>query len=436
MKHIIDFALKSGADHVEMLHVFGTSTHVSVLNGILESHEQTTSDAVGLRVIVGQRQAACKTSNLSETGLKRLANQAISMAKASPEAPDLVYNEAVVDTLPQCHLADEATPSHSALTALATQAEAAALATQKAHPLKSSGFWGSASRNHSVYITSHGHHLSHTGTMYNIGGEIIAGDRDMTSGYDYHSCRFFDALKSTSEIAEKAVQKASEKQGSVSMNLGNVPVLFDREIAGSLVGELLSAINGNNIVNGLSFLKNDLKKQLFNEDITIVDDPLIDKGIASRVFDGEGFIPEKLNLIENGVLTHFLLDMRSAKKLGMTTNHRASRGLGGLPAPSSTNTYLMAGKNSRQSFINSMDTGFVVTGLKGRGGQLENGEYSVGAEGFLVENGIVTKPLSAVTLGGHLRDIFKTMVPADDLVFEYGTNAPSIYIPQLTVAGK
>jgi PmbA protein len=214
-----------------------------------------------------------------------------------------------------------------------------------------------------------------------------------------------------------------------------VPVVFDPRVSGGLVGHLLGAINGAAIARGTSFLKDKLGQRIFGSDITITDDPHRPRGPSSKPFDGEGIANRKRAIVENGVLTTWVLDLRSARQLGLKSTGHAARGTSSPPSPSLTNLYMAAGKMTPKEMIAGIFSGFYVTELMGMGVNGVTGDYSRGAAGFWIEHGEIAYPVSEVTIAGNLNDMFLNLTPANDLEFRYGTDAPTIRVDGMTVAG-
>jgi PmbA protein len=214
-----------------------------------------------------------------------------------------------------------------------------------------------------------------------------------------------------------------------------VPVVFDARIAGSLVGHLAGAANGREIARKTSFLREKLGEQIFAKGIDIVDDPLRKRGLRSRPFDAEGVAAGARNIVENGVLKTWLLDCATARELNLQTTGHAQRGVSSAPSPASSNLHLTPGTKSPRELIGEIEDGFFVTDLIGMGVNLVTGNYSRGASGFWIENGELTYPVSEVTIAGRLLEMFAGLTPADDLIFRYGTNAPTLRVEGLTVAG-
>ena len=268
--------------------------------------------------------------------------------------------------------------------------------------------------------------------MTAIAGEGTAMERD----YDYSSTLHAADLEKPEKVGKTAGERAVERLNPLKAATGKVPVVFDQRVAGSLVGSLASAVNGAAIARKTSFLMQKLGQQVFAKGIRIFDDPLRRRGQRSRPFDAEGVAASKLALVDDGVVMTWLLDSATARELGKETTGHASRGVSSSPSPSATNLYLEPGDATPEALIADIEQGFYVTDLIGSGTNIVTGDYSRGASGFWIERGRRTYPVSEVTIAGHLSDMFRTLTPANDLEFRYGTNAPTVRIEGLTVAGR
>jgi len=257
----------------------------------------------------------------------------------------------------------------------------------------------------------------------------------MEQDYDFSSAIHADDLAAPEEIGRSAGERAVRRLKLRKVTTRRVPVVFDPRIAGSLVGHLASAINGSAIARKTSFLKDRLGERMFAPGIAIVDDPLRRRGLRSHPFDAEGVAGERRALVEDGVLTSWILDCATARELGLTTTGHARRGVSSTPSPGASNLHLAPGAASADELIADIADGFYVTDLIGMGANMVTGDYSRGASGFWIENGKRSYPVSEMTIAGHLNDIFRTLTPANDLVFRYGTNAPTVRLEGLTVAG-
>ena len=267
--------------------------------------------------------------------------------------------------------------------------------------------------------------------MQAIAGEGTAMERD----YDFSSALHAGDLDTPDQIGRSAGERAVRRLNPHKVSTIRVPVVFDPRVAGSLVGHLASAANGSAIARKTSFLQDKLGEQIFSSRITIVDDPLRRRGLRSHPFDAEGVAGKRRAIVENGVLTTWFLDCATARELGLQTTGHAQRGVSSTPSPSPSNLHLEPGAQAPEAMIAEIAEGFYVTDLIGMGANIVTGDYSRGASGFWIENGKLTYPVSEVTIAGRLDDIFRALAPANDLTFRYGTNAPTLRVEGLTVAG-
>ncbi len=242
-------------------------------------------------------------------------------------------------------------------------------------------------------------------------------------------------LESAQKIGRSAGERAVKRLNPRKVATRRVPVVFDARISGTLVGHLASAANGSSVARKTSFLREKRGEQIFARGIDIIDDPLRKRGLRSRPFDAEGVATSAQKIVEDGVLQAWLLDSATARELNLQTNGHAQRGVSSTPSPGPSNLHLTPGTKTANELIGEIEDGFFVNSLIGMGVNLVTGDYSRGASGFWIENGKLTYPVSEVTIAGHLLEIFKSLEPANDLVFRFGTNAPTLRVEGLTVAG-
>jgi PmbA protein len=257
----------------------------------------------------------------------------------------------------------------------------------------------------------------------------------MERDYDYSSAVHYGDLKPAAAIGKSAGERAVRRLKPRKMPSQRVPVVYDRRVSASLIGHFAGAISGPSVARGTSFLKDMMEKQVFADDINIMDDPLRRRGLGSRPFDAEGLAVRRMALAEKGVLKSFLLDQRSARQLKLKPTGHASRGTSSPPSPSPSNLYMDKGSQTFESLIGDIVQGFYVTELLGMGVNGVTGDYSRGATGFWIENGRLAFPVSEVTIAGNLKDMYRNMSAADDLEFKMATNAPTIRVEGMTVAG-
>ena len=436
-ERLVEAALRAGADAADVVAVRSMSLSVEVRDGAVEETERSESDDIGLRALVGRRQAVVSTNDIAGNGADALAERAVAMARVAPEDrfAGLADDDLLAKDIPELDLIDDRVPSVRDLETLALEAEAAGL--EVAGVTKSGGASAGAGINGVVLVTSTGFRGAYLGSHHGFSMTAISGNgTGMERDYDFSSALHAADLDDAAAVGRKAGERAVRRVNPRKVPTGRVPVVFDPRIAGSLVGHLASAVNGAAIARKTSFLKDKLGSRLFRPGIRIVDDPVRPRGLRSRPFDGEGVAARPLDLVEDGVLVSWLLDSATARELGLATTGHAQRGVSSAPSPGPSNLYLAAGSVAANDLIGDIANGFYVTDLIGMGANLITGDYSRGAAGFWIENGKLTFPVSEVTIAGHLTDIFASLEPANDLAFRYGTNAPTVRIEGLTVAGQ
>ena len=436
-ERLVNAALKTGADAADAVAVRSMSLSVEVRDGAVEESERAEGDDLGLRVLVGQRQAVVSTNDLAGDASVALAERAVAMARAAPEDKfaGLADGALLAHDFPDLDLLDPDLPSVAELEAMAKTAEQGALTVKGV--AKSGGASASAGIGGMVLVTSHGFRGAYIGSRHGISMTAIAGEgTGMERDYDYSSSLHAADLDSPEKIGRTAGERAVERLNPRKVSTRKVPVVFDPRISGSLVSHLASAANGASVARKTSFLRDKMGAKLFDDGIRIVDDPLRKRGLRSHPFDGEGVAHRRLALVDDGVLRSWLLDCSTARELGLTTTGHASRGVSSVPSPSPSNLHMEPGRQSPEDLIADIDDGFYVTDLIGMGVNMVTGDYSRGASGFWIENGKRTYPVSEVTIAGHLFEIFRTLTPANDLEFRYSTNAPTLRFEGLTVAGQ
>jgi len=434
---LVGAARRAGADAADAIAVRSVSLSVEVRDGGVEESQRSEGDDVGLRVLVGRKQAVVSTNDLKGDGLDALAERAVAMARAAPEDrfagladPALLARE-----FPALDLLDPDMPSVAVLEQRAKEAEAAGLAVKGVS--KSGGAAASAGIGGMVLVTSAGFHGATLGSHHSVSMQAIAGEGTaMETDYDYTSTLHASDLDSAAAIGKSAGERAVRRLNPRKVATRKVPVVFDARVAGSLVSHLASAVNGSAIARKTSFLREKLGDRIFAPGIDIVDDPLRKRGLRSRPFDAEGVGTRALKLVEDGVVKTWLLDSATARELELKSTGHAQRGVSSVPSPSPSNLYLVPGAKTPEALIGEIEDGFLVTSLIGMGVNLVTGDYSRGAAGFWIEHGKPTYPVSEVTIAGHLFDLFRTLEPASDLKFRYGTNAPTVRVEGLTVAGQ
>jgi PmbA protein len=432
---LIRQARAAGADAADAVLVNGTSLSVASRQGKIEHLERSEGRDLGLRVFVSQRAAIVSSTSLDPAGFAALVERAVAMAKVVPEDKfiGLADTWAPPDDM-DLDMADPAEPPPDVLAARAAAAEDAAFSVPGI--TNSEGAEAGYGRNEIVLVTSAGFTGRRVGTSHSISATALAGaGSDMQRDYDYHSTVYFADLDDPVKIGKSAGERAIARLNPTRPKTAKIPVVYDPRVAGGLLGHLSGAINGVGVARGTSFLKEKLGQRIFGPEINIYDDPRRVRGLRSRVFDGEGTPTRARALIEQGVLTTWLLDSRSARQLGMTSTGHASRGTSGPPSPSTTNLYLAAGRVTPQALMADIKTGIYVTEMIGMGVNGVTGDYSRGAAGFMIRDGALAEPVAEVTVAWNLVDMFANMVAASDLVFRRGTDSPTVRIDGMTMAG-
>lgn len=436
LEGLIRAARAAGADAADALLVEHVSSGVSYRLGKLEDVERAESADLGLRVFVGERVAFVSSTDHSPRGLEELPERAVAMARLAPEDrfAGLAPVERLATTIPDLDIEDASEPSAELLIERARAIEGAALAVPGV--TNSEGGGASFSRSAVSLATSTGFFGRYAATSHSVGVSVVAGEgTGMETDHDSASARHATDLESPESVGRRAGERTVARLGPRKIKSQPIPVVFDPRVSSGLLGHFAGAISGASIARGVSFLKDKLGAGVFAPAITIIDDPHRLRGLRSKPFDGEGVRNRRMALVEAGVLKTWLLDCASAKQLGLTTTGHAARGTGGPPSPSTTNLYMEPGTIEPQALIADIREGFYVTDLMGMGVNGVTGDYSRGATGFFIDNGKIAHPVAGVTIAGNLKEMFLHMTAANDLVFRYGTNAPTLRVEGMTLAG-
>lgn len=426
-------AMRAGADAADAVAIRSRSVSVSVRLGKVEDTEAAESDDISLRVFLGQRTASVSANASSDP--VGLAERAVAMARVSPEDPHqgLADPARLARAYPDLDLYDTTAVDSAALTEAALAMEEAALAVPGV--TNSGGSGASAGAGGLVLATSDGFLGHYAATRFSRSVSVIAGEgtameRDYEFSYRVHYNDLEDALQLGRAAGERAVRRLGARKPATT----RTTVILDPRVARSITGHVAAAINGASVARKTSFLRDSMGKEVLSRSITVTDDPLRPCGPSSRPFDGEGVTGEPLVVIDNGILRHWLLSTSVARELGLETNGRGIRSASSVtPAP--TNIAIEPGSASPQELIASVASGFYVTELFGHGVNLVTGEYSRGASGFWIENGVLAYPVSEATIAGNLKDMFLNMVAANDIDRNFGVAAPTLLIEGMTVAG-
>lgn len=436
LKTLLLKAKAHGADAADAVATHGRSLSIAVREGALEDVDNSEGRDIGLRVMVGRRQACVSSSDLSNGSLDALAERAVAMAKLAPEDPycGLAAEEHLELNNPDYDMFDPTVLTPEMLKTRALEIEKATLSVDGV--AQAEGASASSASSAIYFMTSHGFSKGWRSSRHDLSGMAIASNEvDMERDADYQGARWLEDVRSPEDIGRTAGIRAVARLGSRQLPSGALPVIFERRVASNFISAFVGAITGTSIARGISFLKDDLGETLFSPGITICDNPHMMRGHGSRPWDGEGVSTQARNIVDQGKLTTWLLNSSTAKQLNLETTGHASRGIGSPPGVGSTNTYLAAGTMTPEDLMAMAGNGLWVSEMFGPSFNQNTGDYSVGVAGFEIINGERGSPVSEITVAGNLKEMFKTMVPANDLIFDGATVAPSIFIESLTLAG-
>jgi len=423
----VTYARRIGADAAEASVSDSRGTEIEIREGKIEKLEGAEGRRIGLTVFSGKSSASTSGSVLTKEAIHRLAENALAMAKLAPANPyaGVAERDLLAASFPDLDLISDELPDAARLERMAREAEQIALGV--AGVSKSGGADASSGDRSSALVISNGFARGYRKTGVSLSVSAISGDgTHMERDYDYSSAIHFGDLRTPESIGLEAGRRAARRINPRKVKSQDVPIVFDNRIAASLIGHLFGAINGPAIARGTSFLKDNLGQRIFADGITIVEDSFIPRGLASRAFDGDGLPCVKRNIVDDGILTTWLLDLPSARQLGLRPTGHGS---------GTSNVYLKAGDASREDLMQNISNGLYVTEMIGSSVNMVTGDYSRGASGFWIEDGKLTYPVSEVTIAGNLKDMFLNVTQASDLEFRASINAPTCRVEGMTIAG-
>ncbi len=424
----IDYAKKNGATDVEVMVTSSITENLNIRNKKFDHSERSEVLSFGITTYIGKQKSNVSSSNLEEKSLKNLIDRSIDCTKISPEDPlcglpdkkDLYHDNIDLD------LYDGTVLSIDKKKDFLLTVEDSAFKNNKIK--NTNGSYFSEYKSNYVLANSNGFLQNSKASLFSCFCEAVAHENDqMERDYESSVKRHYKDLMTPNTIGFEAADNAIKRLGAKKIRSENLPVIFDKRVAKSLLSLLASAVSGSAFVRKISFLQKYMNKKIFSEDISIIDNPLIPRALASQTFDSEGVKSQKILLVEKGILCSPILDSYNAKALKSQTNGRS----GGT-----TNLFMQNGKISIDEMIRNQKRAIIISEVMGGGGDITNGIYSIGASGHLVENGSVVHPVNEITIAGNILDMFKNIIPSDDLEFKYSTNSPSILIDGLTIAGK
>jgi len=436
---LLDAAKKAGAGAADAIAVDGRAVSIDVREGRLEQAERAEGVEIGLRVLLGQRQACVSASDISARTIAEMAERAVTMARLAPEDPYIGLADpgqlAQGWDVAALELSDPAAePAAADLEHDARTAEAAALAIAGVSQVQSASASYSARRLH--FAATNGFSGGYARTSRAVSAVAISGEGlSMERDWAAESRTFQADLPAADSVGRQAGERAVERANPRRPKTGAFPVLFDERIAGSLIGHLLAAINGTAIARGASWLRDAMGTQVLPAGISLIEDPLRPRISGSRPFDAEGLATARRAIVADGVLQGWTLDLATARKLGLESTANASRGTASPPSPSVGNVALTQGQLGRDGLIAEMGTGLLVTSFIGATINPTTGDYSRGASGFWVENGEILYPVNECTIAGNLHEMLRRITPANDARAHLSHVVPSLLVEGLTLAG-
>jgi len=436
---LLDAARKAGADAADALAVSGKALSIGIRQAALEQAERAEAVDIGLRVLIGRRQACVSASDTSDATIAALAERAVAMAREAPEDPTVgladpgqiarTWDLAALDLIDQTP-----EPSASALEAMARAAEAGAMATDGIIQVEADASW---SERQMHLALSNGFSGGYSRSSLSASAVAFAkGATGMERDWSGESRTYQADLPDPFSIGQLAAKRTLERLDAVKPPTGAYPVLFDERVAASLIGHLLSAINGQAIARGASWLREAMGQDVLPKGLSVIENPHRARISGSRPFDGEGLATQRRLLVADGVLQSWTLDLATGRKLGMTSTANAARSTSAPPSPATSNIALTQGTDSPQDLLQQMGTGLLITSMIGATINPTTGDYSRGASGFWVEGGELRYPVHECTVAGNLREMLRGIIPANDAKPHLGVQVPSLLVEGLTLAGK
>ena len=424
----IDLAKKLGATDATAVVAHSISETVNFRNRKLDESDRSDSLGVGLEIYIGKKKSGITSSNLHKDNIKTLIERCIETTKITPEdeANSLPDQDLLSKKINDLNLYDDHHIGNNEKIEYLKEVEEAAL-EKKEITNTESGF--TESKSNFILASSDGFLNGYKSSSFSASCVAVAKDTNDNMERDYeftNTCHLNDMLK-PNQIGSSAAKKTIQKLNPQKIESEKISIIFDKRISKGILSAFASAITASSIARGTSFLKDKINEEIFSTSINIYDKPDIVKGLGSRYFDSEGVNTEELKLVDRGVLKHYLVDTYYGKKLNLKSNGRS----GG-----SSNLFFEKGEISFKDLLKLNSRCLYITETIGHGSNLVTGDYSVGANGFIVENGEFKYPVSEITIAGNFKDIFKNITLADDLEFKYATNSPTMLIEGMVVAGK
>ncbi len=437
-ENLVKKCLEKGADFSEVFIESSRNLSVEVRNGDIETVQEASSTGVGFRVLKDKAMAFSYCNDLSEKSLEDTLTKAVNFAgSTTPDENNIFPSEKGVTEIKGLFDPELSQVSMDKKISLAKQVEELAMRDERITKSGGSGF--SESEREIFLANSNGLSKSFKTTVCSFGLSVVAEKGEQkSSGWEYCSRRFFKDLKSAEEVAEKAAKDAYEMLDPKMVKTQKADVIFDRDVSRAVLGGILSAVNGERVLQGASFLGDNLDKKIGSELITLIDDGIRPKGLGSKPFDGEGVPTQKRTIVEKGVLRGFMYNTIVARRAGKKSTGNASRGgYRSIPDIGPHNFFMANGDTPPQEIIRSTRKGLWLKGVTGYGINPVNGNFSGGASGFWIENGRVVFPVKGLTIAGTAFDMLSSIdVLGNDLDLNLSFTAPTFRIKNMQIGGE
>jgi PmbA protein len=425
--HCLDVAKKIGATNASVTIGHSISETVNFRNNNLDESNRSDGLAFTIDTYIGKKKSSISSSNLLDQNLNTLIEKCYETTKITPEDEfnSLPDQNLLADSLKNLNIYDDTHIENDKKIDYLKELESAASEDKKIVNTESSF---TEKKSNFILANSDGFCSGYKTSSFTASCVAVAKDEiSMERDYEYSSKRYLDDIKEPKSLGKIVSHQTIRKLSPKKIGSEKLSVIFDKRIAKGMLSAFASAISSSAIARGTSFLKDQLNEQIFSNSINIIDKPDIMKGLGSKNFDSEGVKSDTINLVKEGVLKSYLIDSYNGRKLNLKSNGRS----GGT-----TNLYFENGNQSYDELLKMNSKCIYITETIGHGSNLVTGDYSVGATGFLVENGQFKYPINEITIAGNFKDMFKRIFLANDLDFEYSTNSPTMMIEGMTVAGK
>ena len=425
--YCLDLAKKLGATNISVMVGNSISETVNFRNKKLDESNRSDSLGISITTYIGKKKSSISSSNLLKDNLNILIEKCIETTKNTPEDEfnSLPDKDLLAQEARDLNIYDETHIENDNKIEYLNKLEASASNNKKIVNTESSF---TEDKSNFILANSDGFCDGYKSSSFSASSVAVAkDDKSMERDYEYtHKCHLND-IQNPDELGKIAAEQAIRKLSPKKIGSEKVAIIFDKRIAKGMLNTFASAISSSAISRGTSFLKDKINQKIFSDKINILDKPDILKGLGSKNFDSEGVKIDTLNLVEQGVLKHYLIDTYNGKKLNLKSNGRC----GGT-----SNLYFDKGNVPYKDLLNHSSKSLYITETIGHGSNIVTGDYSVGATGFLIENGEFKYPISEITIAGNFKDMFQNITLANDLEFKYTTNSPTMMIEGMIVAGK